>query len=214
MAEFYELMQTPQYSSTITSRRVTDCRMALTRGLANYIKDFCTISPSNGRDTLALKFVRDARATYEELADYPSGCVYSESAGNYGRMDGALGPISDMEDDVGNTAFVHMGEFSINLKVELWCNTPAERMFFSMAIEDIMHPVEWNPNLRLKLPHYFGVVATYALIETTYEDTSDDNLQSYWKLFLTVEAGCPFIRRFTLPNLQPRAEVDCSLEAL
>lgn len=204
----YELLPSSAYSSDITSRRVTDCRTALTRALAQYIEDYCKISPTNGRDDIKLKKVLDTYAEPETLAEYPSACVYAEGTGQYGRSGGSLGPIETPEDSIGTTSYVYMGDYQIQLKVEVWCDSPQERMMFSMALENILHPYEWLAGMRLKLPHYHNVVGIYGLASSMYEDEAADDLRRYRKLALTVDAQCPFIRAFTLAELQPRAQVD------
>ena len=68
------LVSDPDTREAITARRETDARTALTRGLADYLRDL-SITWEAGREVTLLR-VLEAWAQPEELSKFPSAAIY------------------------------------------------------------------------------------------------------------------------------------------
>jgi hypothetical protein len=92
--------------------------------------------------------------------------------------------------------------------VMLWANDATARSALLAAIEDMLEPVDWMQGVRLMLPYYFGVHATYEKLSVSFLD-SPDNAQKRWRLAtISVNGYIPqYIPLQSIPMIRPSAQV-------
>lgn len=167
--------------------RETDCRTALSRGVADYVRDMAV--QVRGR-LLQLKHVEHAWAPPETMAEFPGCCVYATEPGSY--------DASQFSPDVVNIEGACLkltSEFSQMVAVEVWTNTPDERVAIVGGLEDLFEPVDWMTGFRLELGHYFNARATFEKLSMTYLDDPDNTTRRLRKALVVLLGKVPQVAR-------------------
>lgn len=189
-----------------TERRDTSAARAPIRALAEYLE---TITfPDNAGQVIKFKEVRDGKADPEEIAGYPSACVYVEGEVKYGAEDGSLEVVFDEEGPGHDTQLALAGEIQTTLIVHVWTNEDEHREIVLEALEDAFQPVEWMTGFQLDMPHYYGCRAVYQLMSMTFEDQMDDVARRYRKCSAQLMVRSPYARMFNLKPLLPRFDLE------
>lgn len=172
------LVRLPGETFSITDRRETDCRTALTRGLKEYLEQL-SIDWVGGR---RCRFVRvfDQWAEPEEQAEFPSAAVYALSPGQYEARNmvqstAALPPSGDVPPPSSRLGWVYRlaATYAVQLRVEIWANNPQDRTALVAMLEQGFEPVDWCAGFRLHLPHYHGQIARFSKVDLDYQDAQD-----------------------------------------
>lgn len=193
-----------------STNRETDAHTALTRGLAEYMTGLVGELPGGRRTTL--RRVLDHYAEPEEVAEFPTGVVWSPSVGTYDSS--RFTPSATSESRVPDGRYIIQAtEYKLDLLMEVWATDEKERMALIAAVEDAMVPVDWMFGCRLELPHYFNMRADYQLISMGYEDTAESASRRYRKATFTVASSIPVARLSKLPTLKPRVEVEVEVNS-
>ena len=187
----------------VTLHRECAAVRAPSRALAEYLSTLRF--PFNEGKHVKLEEVRDLKAAPPDLASYPSAAVYPEGEGQYGGSEDSpsFEPYLLRQDRAGSLFAV--GEVRQTIMVDLWTNNDEIREACLAMLEDGLAPVEWMSGFLLEMPHYHGLRSQFQLISMSFPDNDSDNLRGYRKAMVRLQATCPFVRVFTLPELLPRA---------
>jgi hypothetical protein len=188
----------------LTGNQETDCRTALTRGLAEYLSQLSV--EILGDRLLRFKSVFSEWAEPESLADYPSAVIYGVSEGVYDES--KFTPFVQAALPDGRflmTSAEYVSEFSI----EIWATDPKERFALVAMLEEAFNPVDWRYGVLLELPHYFNERASYELLRMVYTDTELEAMQRYRKATLFVKGIVPTTRisNFALSTIRKQVTV-------
>lgn len=198
------LISRPNDPQTYINHREVDARTAIKRGLKEYLQQL-SIDLVGGRRAVFQK-VFDVWAEPEDNIDFPSAIVYSTSEGNYDSS--SLVPTAQSAlQVVGNTLLVKTSEFLIDLKVEVWCTDPEQRLGIVTMLEDALNPLDWMYGFSLELPFYFNQRSKYELIGNTYLDTETDGFRRDRIATMTVRSSVPVIRPHVKRTVRPRLEL-------
>lgn len=191
--------RTPQ---AMTSVQECDARLAICRGLAEYLSDV-SYSAFGGRD-VRFKHVNEEFAEPEEQAKYPACRIGLKGAGVYeGR---SLTPAlvqTDRLPQPDGRYFVVPCDFVADLAVEVWANDPEERSALISALELAFMPQPFQYGFDLQLPYYFGQRASYFAVDLTIEDEGDASMKRLRNATFTVTARVPIITLFSFPDAKP-----------
>ena len=179
------LVTSPDDRQVLTNRRETDCRTAVTRGLAEYLSSLNVDAPGGRR--LLFRRVVETWATPEVSAEYPAACVYSVEAGRYDAS--KLTP--SVKKLVSGFALRASSELELPVVVDAWTTDPAERVAISGMLEDAFDPVDWMTGFRLELPHYHGARATFEAMTSRYVDEVDQAQRRLRLLSVSLTATVP-----------------------
>ncbi|MEB4998955.1 hypothetical protein RXP20_28810, partial [Pseudomonas aeruginosa] len=126
-----------------TAHRETSAARAPLRALAEYLRTLTF--PIDGQAAMAFKAVLDRKAEPEEMASYPSACVYCDSEVSYSADEGALGNQNSSDDDLpdGKSTLFMPAEMSFSAIIHAWTNEDFHREQLLMMLEDGLNPVEW-----------------------------------------------------------------------
>jgi hypothetical protein len=195
----------------MSGREECDCRTALARGLAEYVRAI------QGFD-LTGKSVKFANVydTWPDSADtqaLPAASVYADGDGSYDT--GQLGVMTQGRVPDGRTYAV-VAEYATNITIELGARSKDERAALVAAIERALVPEARIYAARLVLPHYFNAVAEYSLQTNVYENSPDQVQAGRWTATVTVAASVPQVRVFgRVPDaveVRARVELDETAE--
>lgn len=218
------LVTRPDQPERLTGYSVTDCRTALTRGLASYLAGAVHVAQQGRALTLGPQENGQPRvfedfATYENRQALPSLAVVAEESGTYDAA--RFSPEVAPEEIAGYPGqyLVALSEFTQFLTMELWTQAPSDRMMLTRAIEEALSPTDWMYGVRLDLGHYFNARAEFALERSMYDDSDPNAAKRYRKTLFTVSARVVQYR--TLPFgpaqirgvyqiLEPGQEADAS----
>jgi len=193
------LVRDPNFKPSLTAYRETDVHTAMARGLAEYLSQQ---SIDIGGRLLRLTTF-STWAEPEQNVSYPALGV-GAGAGNYDR-----GFTPKLVGTIANEARIFgYSEFTQSLNLELWATDPKERAYLVAMVEEALNPVDWMYGCRLVLPFYHSTTATYELVSSQYQDSSDDAMKKYRKATFEVSANIQTLRLLTLPKAQPRARLD------
>lgn len=184
-----------------------DIRLALTRGLAEYLESLPPVNAPGGRSIKLLQ-VHDEWAEPEETASYPAAACYMEGPGTY--LPRALTPALNEKQRLpppDNRYLIIPTEFQTTVKLELWCTDPEERTAFCRMLEKALNPVYWRSGFVLELPHYFNIRATYILEELSIPDDAEDALRRYRRAIFSLTAQGPLVTLFSFPDMRPTFEL-------
>lgn len=184
----------------------TDIRLALTRGLAEYMSTLSRKVPG-GRE-VAFKAVHDEWAEPEENAVYPSAAVYLTGPGTY--QPRALSPAINPNQRLpppDNRYLVIPVEYQVDAAVELWATDPEERTALIQMLETGFNPVYWRSGFVLELPHYFNIRATFIATELNIPDDAEDAIRRYRRAIFTVQCQGPLVTLFSFPDMRPAFEL-------
>lgn len=191
-----------------TSNRTTDAHTALTRGLADYLRSLEFDLTGTSSQLAKLKEVYEDFADPEDKgAKFPSAAVYTQEPGTYEDDDFTSSP-HELEDGY---VIQICQEFTQIVCVDILTDQKPQRSTLVMLLEDAFEPVDWMSGFRLKLPHYFGVHATFLKVALDYMD-SEANAQKHWRMAqFQLEARVTQIKFLgQVPRFQPKHRVEVS----
>jgi len=192
--------------------RESDTRTALARGVKEYLEQLEL--PWPGGRTERFRQVFDTWAEPEDNLIYPCACVYASGRTVYGNQGSKDSPMSPDVFTVDGYQVARTTEVVVQLMVEMWAQDPQQREVLMALAEDAMNPVEWMYGFHLVLPHYHGVVASYAAIDSGYLDDEGDAARRYRKGTFVVEARMAQLRVLEKSvRMQSRAEMRFNGEA-
>lgn len=176
----------------LTSRRETDARTALKRGLAEYLLGLEPFAAPSGRD-VQFGRVYDVWPDHEDKAVFPSAVIYSIGEGTY--------DASSFTPSVSTRCLTNDGlflskyaEYTVDLRLEYWSNDPEERIALTMMLEDALNPVDWMTGAKIVLPHYHGQFAIYELKTNNFPDSEADVLSRTRKAYMTITGQVSAVR--------------------
>lgn len=203
----------------LTNRCDTDCRSAITRGLAEYLKQLELPAGPQGRGPLRFESVV---YNWEELKappSYPGVVVMAPEDGDYSHQNQGQTLITS-DDEVEITvppageepaARMHRlyasrpASYDTSITVTVWATDREERMWLCKMLEDWMvAPVLWMNGFRLTLPHYHGERATYLFEKSAYQEEAADAQRGIWKVIYRGNASVNQIRLFSELHMIPR----------
>lgn len=198
------LVVEPTERERLTARRETDTRVAVTRGMREYLEQ---LSLWWGGKTLRFATVVEAWAEPEQTATYPAAIVHAVGDAHPDREQARLTPRVVVLDD-GQAAGI-VAEFTSAVTVEAWATDPRERAGLAAMLEDAFAPVAWMSGFRLELPHYHGVRSTWEVTGTRYVDTAEDAQRRLRRVQVDLMVAVPQVRVYgKLPAMQVRARVE------
>lgn len=203
MTETTRLVTSPGDKQLLTGRRTTDCRTALARAVAEYLRPL-EYNQEGGR-RVHLQMVSEAWSEPEDMAEFPSAVVYAYGDGTYD----ATNFTPSLHQLDGGVVLRSVAEFTIPIVIEVWCTDPEERMALGIMLEDALDPVDWMTGMRLELPHYFNSRATFLKQSAVYMDDGDDAQQRIRRLGVVLDATITQYvpLKAARPKLKVRTEV-------
>lgn len=186
----------------------TDARGALVRGLREYLCGL-TWDAEGGRE-LRFRAVREGWAEPEQGAKYPSAAVYTTEPGVYegSGFTPTLTPECVLPGPAQPpTYIIQTAMLSQVVTLELWCNTPQERMQLCAMMEQALSPVLYRYGFTLQLPFYFGQNATFEPLGVNYDDSEDQAMRHYRLAQFTLRGSVPVCRLVKVPTAKPRFEL-------
>ena len=135
------LITRARYSVPLSGNRETDKLTALCRGLREYLESLRFTDPVGGRE-FAFDHVVETWAPPETPAAMPAAAVYTTEKGVV--TPAKMAPTFPGENKLPDGRYLlDMGEFSLDLNVEVWSKDAAQRRAFAMALDDAFCPVAW-----------------------------------------------------------------------
>lgn len=202
-----QLVPVPAPPETLSSNQETDARLALTRGLAEYLEPL-TYEAVGGR-TVRFKAVYPEYAEPEEQASYPKAWVQLRGSGVYEPR--SFNPTIDINERLAapdGRYLVVMSDFVQDVGVEVWANNLADRAALCIALERAFCPSVDMFGFVLEFPHYFNARGTYALKELFVEDEEGDGVRRYRKATFVLSARVPVVVPVALPDAAPQVLVE------
>ena len=183
------LVTSPKDAQVIVWNRETDCRNALTRGIKEYFEQLSIVWTEGRQLSFAQSFSDWADA--EDDADYPAFIAYTVTEGTYDASNMSPSPQTVQIPD-GTKRYVRQtSEFQVPVHVDVWCNDSESRTGIIAMLEDASNPVDWMYGFRLKLPHYWGVHATFEKVSSIYLDDPDKVYRRWRIASITYNAALP-----------------------
>jgi hypothetical protein len=171
--------------------RTEDARTALARGLREYL-EVLTINWSHGR-LLKFESFKQVWAEPEDPAVYPSGAIVGEGVATY--QDSEFTPrlikLDEEQGDGSNRYLRQVSEVQQQFSLILWATDPVERSGLVAMIEDALEPASFMTGLRLELPFYFNVRATYEKISVFYIDSTAEAHRRWRKAVVAITGNLP-----------------------
>jgi hypothetical protein len=179
-----------------------DARLAITRGLAEYIEDLQIDQPEGRR--LRFKAVHEEYAEPEEQLQFPSAVVLLVGDGQYQQrgLTPALDPAERLPMPDGRYLVVPC-DYVQDVSVEVWTDDVMARSQLVQLLERAFHPQFHRSGFVLELPYYFTTRATYLLKGLSIRDSADDAQRRVRVAAFTLQAQIPLITLFTFPDARP-----------
>jgi hypothetical protein len=185
----------PQETQVLTVNQETDARTALTRGMGEYLRSLQTVSFGTPARALTFQEVFDTWPQSEDKIKFPSAAVLGRGPGRYDAS--SFTPGGEQVVDGGTV--VKLAELVQTMEVIVWSADPVQRMHSMMLLERALSPVEFMYGLRLELPHYFNLHATYEPTGMEYDDTPADALRRYRRTHVHIMGSVPVLRQARIP---------------
>lgn len=190
--------KTPR-ANPYSANRETDARRALTRGLAEYISALVA-EQQDGREIRFLQ-VFDDWAEPEEMALYPSACVYTPTPGVYEARSLTQVPTKTQQIPPPDGRYVMVpSDLSINLRLEVWCTDIEERTTIAAALEDLFNPFVGAYGFVLELPHYHNIRASYEPLGPAYPDSGASAIVRERQVVFALSGQVPVVRLASFPD--------------
>jgi hypothetical protein len=167
----------------LTTVRTMDSRTALARGLAEYLR-MLSLVWEGGR---LLKFARVKFywAEPEEEGFLPAAAIIGREDAQYEET--ATGPmLAQAQDGTEKYLRTHAATHQ-KFDLEVWSTDPVELYGLVAMLEDALEPTEFMNGLRLELPYYFGLRATYLKQSIRYGGGASDAQQRWRKAIISIE---------------------------
>lgn len=188
-----------------TTRRTTDSRTAVCKGLAEYLESI--IVEAEGGRKHRFKKVFQTWAEPDDESQYPSACVYTMQSAIYDASRFTPG-VSSKNQAADGSYVMQYADFSVDLVVDVWCTDPKERQELCFGIELAMNPVTFMYGFILELPHYYNQRAVYEMKGMNYLDTEEDAMRRYRRAIFTVGVQMPVIQLHKFPEAKPFVRLD------
>jgi hypothetical protein len=200
------VLQPDELWTGLTDVRETDVRTALTRGVKEYLEQL-TIEWVDG-NVLRFAKVQQTWAQPENLAVYPSACVYGLTPGDYDEEARLSPKVTTLSNGL---SLLEPGELSMEVIVDMWARTPPERVGLCGMLEDAFAPVDWMSGFRLELPHYHNRRATFSMSQSQYLDTPEDAQRLFRRAQFVLKGTVGQVR---VLGQKPRMTIKTTFEAL
>lgn len=183
-----------------------DVRLAITRGLAEYIQDLRIDVPGGRR--VKLREVHEEYAEVEDPARMPGAAVTLSGPGEYEArsLTPGVDPKERLPQPDGRYLVVPC-DYVQDVSLEVWTNDPAERSACTMMLERAFLPHAWRYGFSLELPYYFQTRATYSLKDLTIRDDPSSAQQRIRVAVFTLAARAPVIIPTSFPDARPLFEL-------
>lgn len=191
--------------------RTADTRTALLLGLKEYLE---TLEIDNAGRAFRFRHVFDSHAEFEHKVEFPSAVVYALGTGSYDND--RLSPETFYLKDGSRRALRRIAELELDVTIDFWTTDRIERMSLMAMLEDALDPHEYMTGLRLELPHYHNVRATFEKLSSSYEDSPPEVQKRLWKGSVSLRGHIAQIQRVgVLAELRPslRLTVDDTMES-
>lgn len=206
-----ELVTDPDRKPVLTVRQACSASRALCRGLAQYLARLQQTTVAGGRVQL-IQAVFDTMPEEQDLVQYQRGVLGAVLPRQPGALDASsLTPQAPVEvkgpvkDTLGRYPQVQaIAELNQVLGVEIWGTEASDQDAFALMLEQALNPVDWMYGLRLSLPFYFGLHATYEPRTTFDLTTSEEAKQRIRRVQMEVMASVKMMRQVSFPSSQPR----------
>ena len=206
-----DLVAEPDRRPILTLRQACSASRALCRGLAQYLARLQQTTVAGGR-VQVIQAVFDAMPEEQDLAQYQRGVLGAVLPRQPGVLDASSltpqqpleikGPVKDAQGRYPQVQAV--AELNQVLGVEIWGTEASDQDAFALMLEQALSPVDWMYGLRLALPFYFGLHATYEP-RTTFDLTSSEEAkQRIRRVQVEVMASVKMMRQISFPLSQPR----------
>lgn len=182
------LVSGPTDEEILTYTRNADCQTALARSLAEYLESG-VINWQGGRQ-IRFKKVIVQWAEPEIPAEWPSCAVLATSPADY---DSSI-PKTFYVDAAGKQAARSIGILTQNFTVIVWATDPAERAGLTSMLEDMLEPFDWMSGVRLKVPAYYGVHATYLKRTVQFDDDSSAAQKRWRRAIFSIDGAIPQLK--------------------
>lgn len=202
------LIEEAEYKEELTSNHETDCHTALTRGLKEFLLSIPASvlikTPNKSQKLMFQSVEEDWVEPSNESAKFPMAGVYTVEPGIYDATD-FTSKVIELDD--GELLKVS-AELLQLIVVDVWAGNRPQRQELCKILEDYFSPVDWMDGFRLRLPHYFGATAEFALVSIDYVD-SEENSAKRWRMAqFQIEAS---VQKISLlgkrPKLQPKLQL-------
>lgn len=185
----------------LTSNCSTCPREALALGLAQYL---ARLKYEWHGKTLQFERVFNVWAEPEDVRVFPSVAIVSSLPGSY--EDRFLTPTTVKTDDGTNKYLRMASEFKQSLAIVVYTTSSIERSGFVNMLENAFELSDDRSGLRLALPYYYGVHATYEKDSNYLDDDRQAASANRRRAIMTVTGNCPqFVPVGLIPNLRARA---------
>lgn len=171
----------------LTFVRETDTRDALAEGLQQYLEDL-SITWAGGRE-LRFVEVRKVWSVPEEPAKYPSAAIVADAPAEYEAAE--MVPELEQVGDGTGRYLRFVSEMKQSFDLVIWATDPKERAGLVTMVQDAMNPAEFMTGLRLELPQYFGLRATYEPMDVFYDDDGESAQRRWRRAIMTISANVP-----------------------
>lgn len=191
-------------SQMLTFVRDTDTRDALAEGLKQYLEDL-SITWTGGRE---IKFVEVQKswAQPEDPAVYPSAAVVADDPATYEAAE--MTPVLTQVDDDTQRYIQFTSELHQNFDLVIWATDPHERAGLVTMVQDAMNPADFMTGLRLELPQYFGLRATYETLTIHYDDDASSAQRRWRRAIMTISANVPVAKPVGgIPTMSTQTQV-------
>lgn len=185
-----KLVRTATTLAVFSSNCETDARTALTKALAEYVRQL-EGPPIDQERGIYFRTVVETWAESEETAEYPGAAVYSTDEHTY---DGERFTPSHVHQFTDGSLLFRVSELSLEINVDVYCNDPEQRVAVGKLLEDAFNPVEWMYGFILELPHYFNARASFELVRGGYEDSSSEVQRRLRKSSYALSGRLPVLR--------------------
>jgi len=184
----------------LTAHQETDCRTALTRGLAAYVAPLSIQLP--GGRALRFKQVLGEWAEPEVPSRFPSAVVYAVGSGTYD-ADSFTPRVNERNRlaTPDGRYLLRLAEFVIELQVAVWCTDPTERQGMVALLEQALNPTDFMYGFRLDLPHYFNARASFEMKGMEYRDSEEDAIKRRRIAVFTLEGRVPLMKIVSVPSI-------------
>jgi len=197
-------------SQILSYVRTTDARTALARGLQEYLQTLQIIW--EGGRLVAFRDVKVAWASVEDPTVYPSAVLVGAEPATY-EANSFVPQLVRVQEGENSRYIRQASEMMQSFQLILWTTDPVERMALTAMVEDALSPAEFMYGLRLELPYYWNVRATYSPLSVIYDDNAADAQRRWRRAVITVTGHIPQMRPVGhLVNMRPLGVVISSTE--
>ncbi len=132
--------------------------------------------------------------------DYPTISISTVGDGDFQNYMPTIHSKEDHEtDDTKLNVVYNMGQYNLNLQIDLWCEYKAQREAFYQVFMDIMDTQFFENDapagLSLVLPDYFDAIARYDQVSYNYMDGEESSQRSEWRVMIRIITTFPRLKK-------------------